>query len=101
MYPAWATTSSTAALEKPTFHQWPPGHARSGIQITQFRHDTDGRWQTCHWHTERRVGARLFGAFAGPLSRPGMAYWMIACSVYLYIATLGVNVRICRDEGRW
>ena len=30
----------------------PPGHARSGIQITQFRHDTDGRWQTCHWHTE-------------------------------------------------
>jgi hypothetical protein len=29
-----------------------------------------------------------------------MAYLMIACSVYLYIATLGVNVRICRDERR-
>jgi hypothetical protein len=44
----------------------------------------------------RRVGARLFGALARPLSSPGMAYWMIACSVYLYITTLGVNVRICR-----
>jgi hypothetical protein len=29
-----------------------------------------------------------------------MAYWMIACSVYLYIATLGVNVRICREAVR-
>jgi hypothetical protein len=28
-----------------------------------------------------------------------MAYWMIVCSVYLYIATLGVNVRICRISG--
>jgi hypothetical protein len=27
-----------------------------------------------------------------------MAYWMVACSVYLYIAILGANVRICRDE---
>jgi len=27
-----------------------------------------------------------------------MAYWMVACSVYLYIVTFGVNVRICRDE---
>jgi hypothetical protein len=25
-----------------------------------------------------------------------MAYWMIACSVYLYIATLGLKIRICR-----
>jgi hypothetical protein len=29
-----------------------------------------------------------------------MAYWMVACSVYLYIAVLGANVRFCRDEGR-
>jgi len=29
-----------------------------------------------------------------------MAYWMVACSVYLYIAILGAKVRICRDEGR-
>ena len=27
-----------------------------------------------------------------------MAYWMVACSVYLYIVTFGLNVRICRDE---
>jgi hypothetical protein len=27
-----------------------------------------------------------------------MAYWMVACSVYLYIVTFGVNVRICRDS---
>ena len=25
-----------------------------------------------------------------------MAYWMVACSVYLFIVTLGVNVRFCR-----
>jgi hypothetical protein len=24
-----------------------------------------------------------------------MAYWMVACSVYLYVAILGANVRIC------
>jgi CspA family cold shock protein len=36
-----------------------------------------------------------FGALAGPLSSPGMAYWMVACSVYLYIVTFGTNVRIC------
>jgi hypothetical protein len=29
-----------------------------------------------------------------------MAYWMVACSVYLYIAILGVNVRICRRQRR-
>jgi len=28
-----------------------------------------------------------------------MAYWMVACSVYLYIAILGVNVRFCRRSG--
>jgi len=27
-----------------------------------------------------------------------MAYWMVACSVYLYIVTFGVNVRICRIQ---
>ena len=45
-----------------------------------------------------RVGAQLFGALAGPISGPGMAYWMIACSVYLYIAHLGVNIHIYRVE---
>jgi hypothetical protein len=34
-----------------------------------------------------------------PFSSPGMAYWMVACSVYSYIAILGVNIRICRMEG--
>ena len=42
--------------------------------------------------------ARLFGALAEPLRSPGMAYWMITCSVYLYIATLEANVHICRSE---
>jgi len=27
-----------------------------------------------------------------------MAYWLVACSVYLYIAIFGANVRICRVE---
>jgi len=27
-----------------------------------------------------------------------MAYWMVACSVYLYIAILGANARFCRWE---
>jgi len=36
---------------------------------------------------------------ARPLSSPGMAYWMVACSVYLHIAILGANVRICRRPG--
>jgi hypothetical protein len=26
---------------------------------------------------------------------PGMTYFVVACSVYLYIATLGANIRIC------
>jgi hypothetical protein len=30
-----------------------------------------------------------------------MAYWMVVCSVYLYIAILGANVRICRKWHRW
>jgi len=29
-----------------------------------------------------------------------MAYWMVTCSVYLYIAILGANIRICRGQGR-
>ncbi len=49
----------------------------------------------------RSAGRRaVIRALAGPLSRPGMAYWMIACAVYLYIVTLGVNVRICRGQNR-
>ena len=36
---------------------------------------------------------------ADEVSSPGMAYWMVACSVYLYIAALGVTVRICREDG--
>jgi hypothetical protein len=27
-----------------------------------------------------------------------MAYWMVACSVYLYVAILGANVRFCRES---
>ena len=37
-------------------------------------------------------------ALAGHLGSLGMAYWMVACSVYLYIAVLGANVRICRIQ---
>ena len=37
---------------------------------------------------------------AEPLSSPGMAYWMVACSVYLYIATSGANVRFCGHIAR-
>jgi hypothetical protein len=40
--------------------------------------------------------ARGYLAVGGPLSSPGMAYLMIACSVYLYIAIRGATVRICR-----
>jgi hypothetical protein len=49
---------------------------------------------------DRQVGERLFGALAGRFNSPGMAYWMVARSVYLYIATFGVNVRICRGQGQ-
>jgi hypothetical protein len=27
-----------------------------------------------------------------------MTYWMVACTVYLFIVTLGENVRFCRDD---
>jgi hypothetical protein len=27
-----------------------------------------------------------------------MDYWMVACSVFLYIAILGVTIRICRGQ---
>jgi hypothetical protein len=48
--------------------------------------------------TQKRAGdnggsGRGYLAVGGPLSSPGMAYWMVACSVYLYIAILGANVR--------
>jgi hypothetical protein len=33
-----------------------------------------------------------------PLSRPGMTYWMTACSVFLYIVMLGLNIRFCRES---
>jgi hypothetical protein len=29
-----------------------------------------------------------------------MAYWMVACSVFLYIAIFGTNIRICRIPWR-
>jgi hypothetical protein len=29
-----------------------------------------------------------------------MAYWMDACSIYLYIVRLGLNVRFCRCDTR-
>jgi hypothetical protein len=38
---------------------------------------------------------------AGPLSSPGIAHLVVACSVYLYIATLGTNVRFCRISRVW
>jgi hypothetical protein len=30
-----------------------------------------------------------------------MAYWMVACSVYLHIAIFGVNIHICRISRVW
>ena len=44
--------------------------------------------------------ARGYLAVGGASQLSGMAYWMLACSVYLYIAILGANVRICRGQGR-
>ena len=61
-------------------------------------HTTNRRSQAPRCRPDRRVGARLFGLWRG-LSRPGMTYWMIACSVYSYIATFGVTIRICRRQG--
>jgi hypothetical protein len=48
----------------------------------------------------RQIGgsARGYQDVGGPLNGPGMAHWMAACSVYLYIAILGANVRFCRYE---
>ena len=44
------------------------------------------------------VGARLFGVGrAAQQSRCDLL--MVTCSVYLYIAHLGANVRICRNSG--
>gem|GEM_PF-3477762 len=49
----------------------------------------------------RSAGRRaVIWALAGHLSSPGMAYWMVASSVYLYIAILGANARFCRGQGR-
>ena len=42
--------------------------------------------------------ARGYLAVGGASQQSGMAYWMVACSVYLYIAILGTNVRICRES---
>ena len=80
-----------------TQRQGNPGHERA--QINQIWVKQAWRRHGPRRRSERRVGARLFEALARPLSSPGMAYWMIACSVYLYIAALGVNVRICRNSG--
>ena len=47
----------------------------------------------------RTAAPRGYLAVGGASQQSGMAYWMVACSVYLYIAILGANIRICRDEG--
>jgi hypothetical protein len=39
--------------------------------------------------------ARGYLAVGGAFQQSGMAYWMVACLVYSYIAILGANVRIC------
>jgi hypothetical protein len=68
---------------------------RSRTQIARF-----GVLSNCHLGNQiaEHIGGsgRGYLAVGGPLSSPGMAYWMVACSVYLYIAILGANVRICR-----
>jgi hypothetical protein len=48
----------------------------------------------------RRTADRraVIWTLAAHLSSPGIAYWMLSCSVYLYIYTFGANVRICRVE---
>lgn len=35
----------------------------------------------------------------GHLAVPAMVHWAVSRAVYLYIATFGMNVRFCRDEG--
>ena len=71
---------------------------RSRTQIARF-----GVLSNCHLGNQiaEHIGGsgRGYLAVGGPLSSPGMAYWMVACSVYLYIAILGANVRICRVPG--
>ena len=49
--------------------------------------------------TRNGGSARGYLRLARPLSSPRMAYWIIARSVYLYIAILGANVRFCRIGG--
>ena len=68
---------------------------RSRTQIARL-----GVLSNCHLGNQiaEHIGGsgRGYLAVGGPLSSPGMAYWMVACSVYLYIAILGANVRFCR-----
>jgi hypothetical protein len=45
---------------------------------------------------DRLPGIAVIWALAGLSAVPGMTYWMVACSAYLYIAIFGANVRICR-----
>jgi hypothetical protein len=51
----------------------------------------------------RQIGgsARGYLGVGGASQQSGMAYWMVAYSVYLYIAILGANVRICRESVGW
>ena len=55
--------------------------------------------QLCHASIAAHNGgsARGYLGVGGYLSSPGMAYWVDVCPVYLYIAILRANVRICRD----
>ena len=51
------------------------------------------------YYSKISAGRRaVIRAFPGPLSSPGMTYWMVACTVYLFIVTLGKNVRFCRAD---
>jgi hypothetical protein len=90
--PNASSTSSNAASA--TTPSRPPPHlpAEQKCRICVHHGRTVTRQSAAH------IGgsARGYLAVGGPISSPGMAYWLVACSVYLYIAIFGANVRICR-----
>src|SRR5271165_7373512 len=99
-YPTSATTPATSAPSKPRRpRRRHPAPTAVGTQIAPFCTGPGSR-AAVRQTAPNGGSARGYLAVGGASQQSGMAYWMVACSVYLYIAILGANARFCRDEVR-
>ena len=79
-------------ITRPTRQALPAGPTYSSLALDRTERLVRARHSQPHLQSGirsyRRADAQLFGV-GGASPSPDMADWMVACSVYLYIALLG------------